>query len=284
MIVDVHTHTPKYKDSVPANEVVINTTWRPDRAVKATCAWDEYLEATEGADKCIVFDIKMKGEESPNDRTAEFVRAFPRKLIGFLSVHPEDDGVLFEIERGRNELGLQGIKLGPNYQNFDPLSGSACAVYERAQELELPILFHQGTSPNRFAPLEYAHPLKMDQIAMRYPELRIVMAHMGHPWQADTIAVIRKHTHVFADISGLFYRPWSFYNCMRLATEWKVLHKLLFGTDFPVATVKESIKSLRCINEITHNTWLPQIPPEEIEAIIHRDSLKLLGLNNELRI
>ena len=278
MIVDIHTHTPKYKDSVPDDEVEINTTWRPDRAVKATCTWEEYLEATEDADKCIVFDIKMKGSENVNDRTSEFVRAFPQKLIGFLSVHPEDDGVLSEIERGRNELGLQGIKLGPNYQNFDPISPPACAVYARAQTLGLPILFHQGTSPQRFAPLEYAHPLKMDQIAIRFPELRIVMAHMGHPWQVDTIALIRKHPNVFADTSALFYRPWSFYNCMRLATEWNVLHKLLFATDFPVATVKESIESLRGINEITDNTRLPKIPPEEIEGIIHRDSLKLLGL------
>jgi len=278
MIVDVHTHTPKYKNLVPADEVEINTTWRPDRAVKATYTWDDYMRATEGADKCIVFDIKMKGEGNPNDRTAEFVRVYPQKLIGFLSVHPEDDNALFEIERGRNDLGLQGIKLGPNYQNFDPLSDLACAVYERAQALGLPILFHQGTSPQRFAPLEYAHPLAMDKIAIRFPELRIVMAHMGHPWQADAIVVIRKHPNVFADISGLFYRPWSFYNCMRLATEWGVLHKLLFATDFPVAEFKESVESLRGISNITSGTGLPKIPSEEIEAIIHRDSLTLLGL------
>ncbi|MBM3240440.1 amidohydrolase [Candidatus Poribacteria bacterium] len=278
MIVDVHTHTPRYKDSIPADDAEINTTWRPDRAVKATCTWDEYLKAMEGADKCIVFSIKMKGQENPNERTAEFVQAYPGKLIGFLSVHPEDDDPLQEIERGTTELGLKGIKLGPNYQNFDPLSPSACAVYDRAQALGLPLLFHQGTSPQQFAPLEYAHPLMMDKIAAGFPELRMVMAHMGHPWQVDTIAVIRKHPHVFADISGLFYRPWSFYNCMRLATEWNVLSKLLFGTDFPIAAVAESIAALRRINELPAASGLPTIPLEEIEEIIHRDSLTLLGL------
>ncbi|MHC4537163.1 MAG: amidohydrolase family protein [Planctomycetota bacterium] len=278
MIVDVHTHTPRYKEEVPADKVKINTVGRPDRAVKTTCTWDEYFSAMEGADRCIVFSIKMKDQESPNQRTAEFVHAYPQKLIGFLSVHPEDDDALQEIEHGMNELGLKGIKLGPNYQNFDPLSDSACAVYERAQVLGLPILFHQGTSPQQFAPLEYAHPLAMDKVAIRFPELRIVMAHMGHPWQEDTIAVIRKHKHVFADISALFYRPWSFYHCMRLATEWNVLSKLLFGTDFPIATVKENIESLRRINEIPSGSGLPQIPEAEIERIIQRDSLALLGL------
>jgi hypothetical protein len=51
-------------------------------------------------------------------------------------------------------------------------------------------VFHQGTTPMRSAPLRYAHPLVMDDIALAFPELRVVMAHLGHPWQADTIAVI----------------------------------------------------------------------------------------------
>jgi predicted TIM-barrel fold metal-dependent hydrolase len=51
----------------------------------------------------------------------------------------------------------------------------------------------------------------MDEVAMAFPELRIVMAHMGHPWHADTIAVIRKHPHVYADVSANFYRPWQQY-------------------------------------------------------------------------
>ena len=60
----------------------------------------------------------------------------------------------------------------------------------------------------REAPLRYAHPLLMDEIAIRFPELRVVMAHMGHPWQRETIVTIRKHPHVYADVSALFYRPW----------------------------------------------------------------------------
>jgi predicted TIM-barrel fold metal-dependent hydrolase len=278
MIIDVHTHTPEYREPVPADKVEWNRVWRPDRPVKATVSWADYLEGTQGADKCIVFGIKMKGGPDPNPATAEFVRAYPDRLIGFLSVHPDDPEALERIDQGREEWGLRGIKLGPNYQNFDPLKESAGAVYERAQSLGLPILFHQGTSPVRTAPLEYAHPLVMDRIALRYPELRIVMAHLGHPWQADTIVVIRKHPHVYADISALFYRPWSFYHCMRLATEWGVLHKLLFGTDFPVTTVQETLAGLRHINDILAGTALPPVPAEALEEIIHRDSLKLLGL------
>jgi predicted TIM-barrel fold metal-dependent hydrolase len=173
---------------------------------------------------------------------------------------------------------MRGIKLGANYQNFDPLEARALAIYERAQRLGLPILFHQGTSPVREAPIRLSYPLVMDEIAIRYPDLKIIMAHVGHPWQVDTCVVIRKHPNVFADISANFYRPYSFWEQMIKATEWNVLDKLLFGTDFPVTTVQETIDGLRGVNRIVEGTQLPRVPEEKIEQIINRDALALLGL------
>lgn len=290
MIVDVHTHTPTHQEAIPPGEVIVNDKWRPDRAVRATNTWADYLEALQPVDKAIVFNIALRvgdssgtvpdptGVEGVNDRTAQFVAHAPEKLIGFLSVHPDVPGSLDEIERSTQDLGLKGVKLGPNYQRFDPLGETARSVYRRAEELGLPILFHQGTSPIRTAPIRYAHPLVMDEIAIEFPELRIVMAHMGHPWQADTITVIRKHPHVYADISGLFYRPWSFYNALRLATEWNVLPKLLFGSDFPVTTPQENIDALRSVNGIVKGSGLPPVPEDALEEIIYRESLELLGL------
>jgi predicted TIM-barrel fold metal-dependent hydrolase len=213
-----------------------------------------------------------------NDLTAEFVAAAPGRRLGFASVHPDAPEAIEELERSTQDLGLCGIKLGPNYQDFEPLSPSALRLYAWAESRRLPILFHQGTSPIRRAPLRYAHPLVMDEVAIRFPELRIVMAHIGHPWQADTITVIRKHPHVYADVSANFYRPWSFYSAMRIATEWNVLDKLLLGSDYPIATPAETIAGLRALNDIPRASGLPGIPEDAIEAIIHRDSLALLGL------
>jgi hypothetical protein len=119
----------------------------------------------------------------------------------------------------------------------------------------------------------------MDEIAMRYPDLKIIMAHMGHPWQADTCVVIRKHPNLYADISGTFYRPFSFWEQLVKAAEWNVLHKILLGSDFPVATLQETIDGLRNINRIVAGTNLPRVPEGAIEEIIERDSLALLKLN-----
>ena len=282
MIVDTHTHTPRYKDPVPESERSVNTVWRPDRGVSWPYTWGEYIEAMEPVDRAIVFNLARQATDEDryavNDATAEFVRAYPDKLIGYLSVHPDDPGCLDEIERGVGDLGLKGIKLGPNYQNFDPLGEAAFRVYARAQELALPITFHTGTSPVRTADLDYAHPRHFDRVAIAFPELMMVLAHMAHPWQETTIAVIRKHPNLYADVSALFYRPWSFYNCMRLAEEWGVLHKLLFGTDFGVSTPQENLDALRSPNRIVEGTNLPRISEAAMEEIIQRDALSLLGL------
>ena len=297
MIIDVHTHPPQYKDAVPEDEVVWNCVWRPDRAVRASTSWQDYLDAQRPADRWIVFAVawhpgmavpQVSGGErgdtswyqgNINDAVATFVAAHADRLIGFMALHPHDPSCLDEFERCRTELGMRGIKLGANYQNFDPFEARALAIYERAQRYGLPILFHQGTSPVREAPIRLSYPLLMDEIAIRYPDLKIIMAHVGHPWQVDTCVVIRKHPNVYADVSANFYRPYSFWEQMIKATEWNVLDKLLFGTDFPVTTVQETIDGLRRVNQVVEGTQLPRVPEEQIERIIQRDSLALLGLS-----
>lgn len=290
MIFDIHTHTPTHRSEVPPEEESWSKVNRPDRWAKTTVTYAEYDAAAREAEVevSVVFNIATEdpGRDTLlpadpgriNDATADFVADAPDRRIGFLSVHPLLAGAREEFERAVEDLHLKGVKLGPNYQNFHPLCDEADAIYSEAERRGLPVLFHQGASPVRNAPLRYAHPLTVDQIAIRHPGLRIVMAHMGHPWQADTVVVIRKHPNVYADVSALYYRPWSFYNGMRLATEWSVLPKLLLGSDYPIITPKETIDGLRNVNAVVEGTGLPRVPEDAIEEIIHRDSLSLLGL------
>jgi predicted TIM-barrel fold metal-dependent hydrolase len=271
-----------------------NTVFRPDRVVYEGYSWDEYLAAQAPADKTIVFPIMWSPRErvggcrlggpgdvadNPNDSTALFVRAYSDRLIGFMSVHPHDPLALNEIERCRTDLGLRGIKMGANYQVFDPLESRALAIYREAEWHHLPMLFHIGTSGVRTAPIRYAHPLVIDEVAMRYPDLKIIMAHMGHPWTVDTVVVIRKHPNVYADVSGLLYRPYTLYQALLQAKEWNVLDKLLFASDYPITTPAETVYGLRGVNKIIDGTNFPRVPEEKIEEIIYRDSLAILDLS-----
>lgn len=287
MIVDVHTHTPTHRGAVPAGEVLTYDSWRTDRPVVTTNSWADHDAAVAGADVSIVFNIAVADPlaatgmpyrpEDTNSATAAFCADAPWRRVGFMSVHPAAPGVLDEIERWR-EQGLVGIKLGPNYQDFEPLCEQALAVYAHAERVGLPILFHQGASPIRFAPLRYTHPLVTDEVAIRFPELRIVMAHMGHPWGRETVMTIRKHPHVYADVSSIYLRPWVCYESLLYATEWGAASKLLLGSDFPIATSAEAIAGLRRVNDVVAGTGMPTIPAEVVERIIHADALGALGL------
>jgi uncharacterized protein len=290
-IIDVHTHTPRWRAASERGAgSSVDSLWRPDKHASTAHTWQDHHSAIAGIDRAIVFNIASDPRnpasqsalqypaQQVNDDTAAFAATNPDKLIGFLSVHPHDPAALDEIERGVADLGLTGIKLGPNYQNFDPLGVEAFRVFRRAEELGLPVLLHQGTSPVQFADLDFAHPRHIDRVAMAFPKLKMILAHIGHPWQIDCIVVIRKHPNVYADISAQFYRPWSYYNAFRLAAEWGVMHKLLFGSDYPIATPQETIDALGRVNDPVAGTNLPPVPEVEMQAILHRNSLELLGL------
>lgn len=293
MIVDVHAHTPTHRDTVPENEIRTYDNWRTDRPVVTSNSWQDYDDAMSAADVSIVFNIAVDDPlsatgldyrpEDTNESTAAFVAAAPERRIGFMSLNPLQPDAIDEIERWR-ERGLVGMKLGPNYQQFDPLCTEALAVYRHAERVGLPILFHQGASPIRQAPLRYTHPLVTDEIALQFPELRIVMAHMGHPWGRETVVTIRKHPHVYADVSSIYLRPWVCYESLLYAFEWGAHRKLLLGSDFPIANTGEAIAGLRRVNDIVEGTALPRISQEAIEQIIHADALGALNLQLPSRI
>ena len=289
MIVDVHTHTPTHVHAVPEGERRSYGGWRSDRDVVTSNSWSDADTAMAAADVAIVFNIAAEdpltstgldyAPEDTNTATAAYVAANRSTRIGFMSVDPTSAGLWEEVERAR-ALGLRGVKLGANYQGFDPLCDEAMAFYRYCENNSLPILFHQGASPIRFAPLRYTFPLVTDQIAIECPELRIVMAHMGHPWARETVVTIRKHPHVYADISSIYLRPWVCYESLLFAVEWGSAGKLLLGSDFPIATTQEAMDGLRRVNDIVEGTALPRIPEEAIEGIIHADALAALSLDD----
>jgi hypothetical protein len=107
----------------------------------------------------------------------------------------------------------------------------------------------------------------------------MVLAHMGHPWQNDCLSVVRKHPNVWADVSAQFYRPYSFWQGMRLFYEWGVTDKILFASDWPVTLPQDNIDHLRGLEKFAKDHHLPQIPSEDIEGIINRDAVEIMGVD-----
>ena len=250
------------------------------RSLDLTVDPARFLEDMAPFDRVAVFGLKARltGYWVPDEYVAQFVAQAPEKLVGFAGCDPTQPEHMEELKHAIERLKLRGVKMGPIYAGFDPRDHVCDPVYAYCQENGLPILFHTGTTFNSKAPLAYAHPGLLDDVAIRYPGLRMVLAHLGHPFCEECLVTIRKHPNVYADIAALYYRPWQFYNALIAAQEYKVTHKLLFGTDYPFAK-QESIPGLRNVNHIIGQSGLPRVSEQVIEEILGRDSLALLGIS-----
>lgn len=231
--------------------------------------------------KTIVFGGKarLSGIWTPDSHVAEYCAQDPEHLIPFLSVDPTQKGWQDEMIEGHQGLKMKGIKLLPMYAGFYPQSPELNDLWEYATKHGLPVLLHTGTTFVDQAPLACTLPRNLDEVAIKYPECRIILAHMGHPYEGETVAVIRKHVHVYADVSALYYRPFQLYHSLMLVQEYAVWNKLLFGTDYCVTTVDETIDGLRSLNRMLEGTALPRLKSDEIEKLIERDAGSLLGLS-----
>ncbi len=296
MITDVHTHIPSHQNKVPESELKFDESMKSGSQTRTqlTNSIDDYLKSMEKVEFSFIFGIARKPWDSNsdvlispgwddnlnhNDIASIVSKVSPKKIIPFMSLHPLDNNIDYEYQRCLNELNIKGIKLGPNYQDFHPHSVEAMKLYARLENDNIPVLFHQGTSPISNAPLEYSHPKYIDKIATVFPNLKIILAHLAHPWQEHCMSVVRKHKNVYADLSAQFYRPWSYWQGMNLFNEWGVLDKVFFGSDWPITTPEETLNGIMDLNNyaIKHN--LPEIPEEKLTGIINRDVVKLLGIN-----
>jgi uncharacterized protein len=279
-IYNIHAHTWN-----PEQHIAPATRAEADRSrghpMDLSVDFDRFMEQEAArCDKTVLFGLKARrtGYWVPDAYVAEFVGRAPEKLLGFAACDPTQPDALIELRQAIEELGLVGLKMAPMYAGFDPRDPRCLPIYAYCQEQGVPVLFHSGTTFNQNAPLEYTRPWLFDEIGYRYPALRMILAHVGHPFCEECLVVIRKHPHVYADISALFYRPWQFYNMLIAAQEYNVTDKLLFGTDFPFARMEESIAGLRNPNAIVGQSGLPQVTQVTIDGILYRDSLTLLGL------
>ncbi len=281
MIIDVHSHAWKFPADFSEDFIRQAGRARPGHAVDFTATYEAYRAAAPEDTRTIVFGGKarLSGLWIDDQTVVDHVARDPERLIGFLSVDPTQEGWEREMRVGHEELGLRGIKMLPMYAGFSPDDERLEPLWRYAEKKRLPVLLHMGTTFVAQAPLAFTLPRLIEPVAVRHPTVKIILVHLGHPYEGECIVTIRKHENVFADVSALHYRPWQLYNSLMLAQEYGVWHKVLFGTDFPFTTVDSSIAGIRGLNDMLEGTMLPRLDVNAIDAMITRDSLALLELD-----
>jgi predicted TIM-barrel fold metal-dependent hydrolase len=225
-----------------------------------------------GAEKAILFSPRYGdslGIQGSDETTAEAVARYPDLFVGFAYLDPREPNYMDKLRRSISEHGFKGVKYGPIYNGVGLGDERMQPVYAFLQENDLPLTLHMGTTFTVNSPIDCGRPLHVDPVALAYPELKIVMAHMGHPWTAECTVIVRKNRNVYGELTGLCYRPWIFYNCLAEIQDYSIVDKVFFGTDFPFSGLAEAVDGLRGVNDIVAGSALPRITEETIETILH---------------
>jgi predicted TIM-barrel fold metal-dependent hydrolase len=189
----------------------------------------------------------LSGMDNPywhvsNDWVAEQVKKYPDKIIGCAGVNPEQGmKAIYEMERAIKSLGLKGVTILP-YALQKPINDKIMyPFYAKCCELNVPIHIQVGhTAP--FLPSEVGRPIYLDEVALYFPELKILGSHIGYPWTDEMIAMAWKHPNIYIDVGThypKYYQP-QFLNYLNTYGQDKVL----FASCFPLTDYDRQIKEL----------------------------------------
>jgi len=176
-----------------------------------------------------------------NEMVEEYCRG-RKELLPFCSFNPFEEQDMPGALRRLYDRGFKGIKLYPSYNHYHINDARMYPLYSLAQELGLPILIHTGTSTFKNTRLKYANPIDVDDVAVDFPELTILMAHAGRmAWYGEAMTLARLHRNVYIELSGLAVKK-----LLQLFPDMeRFSHKFVFGTDWPQVDTAKNIAAIR---------------------------------------
>lgn len=278
MIVDVHTHIWESPDQLGLAvaerlRMTVGDPW--DIPIASPEAHDQAMQPVQHA---IIhgFVSRYLDASIPPEQVARYVARDP-KYLGFAGIDPMDPQCMAQLKESL-ELGLVGVTMSPAAQGYHPTHSRAMRLYDRCVREGLPVMIHPGTHFASTAKMEFAQPFLFDEVSRTFPELRIMIARVGHPWVDQTLVLIGKHRHVYTDLSDVITRPWELYSLLLSAHQQNVMGHLLLGSDFPFFTPEKAITALYSVNTLTQGTPLPNVPREQLRSIVERDARVCLGI------
>jgi predicted TIM-barrel fold metal-dependent hydrolase len=209
-----------------------------------------------------------------NELIAELCEMSER-FIGFASVDPHQESAVNNLEHAVKDLGLRGLKLSPPTQEFYPNDAELVyPLYEKAQSLGIPIVFHAGMSWEPRARAKYGQPIYLEDVACDFPDLNVVIAHFGWPWVLEAVMLALKYPNVYMDTSCLYFdNPKDFIHFVMTqqvplsAIEKSLRHKVVFGSNYPRVEIKNMVKAVKSLG----------LSDGCLELIFEGNARKLLG-------
>jgi predicted TIM-barrel fold metal-dependent hydrolase len=240
--IDVHVHL-EHEGTGNAAEQAAQKHFGTSGAGRDAASLAEYYRSRHMG--CVVFTVDEKLTGRPrlsNAAIVDFAQKNPDIAKAFISIDPSRgaDG-LREARALLQAGGVSGLKLHPPLQQFFPNDRMAYPLYELFAEARLPVLFHTGHSGigtgmpgGGGIRLKFGNPMDVDDVAVDFPEMPIILAHPSFPWQDEAISVCMHKPQVYIDLSG--WSPKYFSATLVQYANTVLKHKVLFGSDYPWLT------------------------------------------------
>jgi uncharacterized protein len=289
MIIDAHVHIGREDLISPGMMAFLKTKNLTGENLKKISPQGLLKEMdAAGIDRAIVFPLSFPctAEEQRvlNDFTLSAVKSHSDRLTGLAVVAPEDIiGSLANLSQSVSPGGLCGIKFHPSMQSFYPNDPRMDPIYAFASDNDLPLLFHQGAGPAGHAD-KYSQPILMEDVLLKFPKVRLILAHCGRPFYDEVAFLLRKYPRVYADFSANLGRKGGaalLRHCVLLLQVYAgAAERLFFGTDFPIFSPTEYIQQARqALQGGEFGGELIKFSNDEIEGIMGGNAAKLFGLS-----
>lgn len=249
MIIDCHVHTAFYNTMTVAYKDLLKGAYgeETDQVLRTYSTPEAFLGLLDeaGIDYAVILAelAPITTGIADNSYVKEFC-SHSHRLVPFASVNPlmvsRPDR---ELERLVLDHGFKGLKLYPTYQFYYPNDPMIYPIYAKAQELNIPVSLHIGSSVFAGSRLKYGNPIHMDDVAVDFPDLNLLMCHCGRPfWYDKAIGLARLHENLYMEISGLPPKRLLEY----FPELERVAHKVIYGSDWPgIPLIKENIQKIK---------------------------------------
>jgi uncharacterized protein len=209
-----------------------------------------------------------------NEEIASAARDNADMMIAFASIDPHKGKMgAREAERLIKEWGVKGFKFHPTMQGCYPQDKMAWPIYEVIAEHKMPAIFHTGHSgmgsgvrAGAGLRLEYSNPMHLDDVAIAFPDMQIVMAHPSWPWQDEALSVAMHKPNVWIDLSG--WSPKYFPKQLIQYANTLLKDRVLFGSDFPLISPERWMEDAKVAG----------FKEEVMPGILKGNAIRLLGL------
>ncbi len=192
-------------------------------------------------------DLRVRGSmEITYERVHEICQAYPHRFSGLAGIDPTR-GVagLKELDKAVHEYGFVGAHLYPHWFGLAPDAAQYYPYYARCVELDIPIMMQVGHNliyqKDRRLP-SVGRPICLDQVAIDFPELKLIGIHLGVPWTDEMISMAWKHENIY--IGGDAYAPRYWPKQMVHYANSYGSHKFMFGTDWPVIDPEKAVSQV----------------------------------------